>query len=386
MQSRSSLATRAVHAGTPSPRIDRAAVTPIYQCTVFEQGEVQSYSDIRYPRLNNLPNHQVLHARLADLEGTERALVTASGMAAITTTLLSVLRPGDHLLAQPALYGGTFNFIRDQLQALGISVDWIDACDPRSWEPLLRPTTRAVYTEAIANPCTQVADHGALLDFAKAQGLVSLCDATFATPVNFRPAELGYDLVLHSATKYLNGHSDLTAGVIAGSAARIEAILPQLNLLGGTLDPHACFLLERGLRTLVLRVERQNANALAIAQHLEGHAAIEAVLYPGLESHPQHRQARELFEGCGGMLAFKVRGDGAKAAAFIDHLQIPLHGPSLGGPETLVTRPVTTSHLTMSAAERAAAGVTDNMVRMSVGIEGVRDLIDDLDQALGAVS
>ncbi len=200
--------------------------------------------------------------------------------------------------------------------------------------------------------------------------------------MNFNPAAVGYDIVLHSATKYLNGHSDLAAGVIAASEEWIDKIQPRLTHLGGTMDPHSCFLLERGIKTLVLRVERQNANALAIAEHLEGNPAIDRVHYPGLESHKGHTIAKELFRGFGGMVTFEIKGDGAAAAAFIDRLRLPIHAPSLGGVESLVTRPVTTSHLAMTTDERAAAGMTENMVRMSVGIEDVADLIADIDQAL----
>jgi cystathionine beta-lyase/cystathionine gamma-synthase len=374
--------TLAVHAGAPSPRIEGSAVTPIFQGSVFEHTGATEYSAIRYPRLSNLPSHRSVCAKLAALEGTEAALVTASGMAAITTAMFAVMAGGGHLLAQNTLYGGTFTFLRDVFKDIGFTYDLIDPTDPSSWEGKLRDDTLAIYTEAVGNPNLVVADHTAVVDFAQEHGLVSMIDSTFASPVNFNPAAVGYDIVLHSATKYLNGHSDLAAGVIAASEEWIDKILPRLTHLGGTMDPHSCFLLERGIKTLVLRVERQNANALAIAEHLEGNPAIDRVHYPGLESHKGHTIAKELFRGFGGMVTFEVKGDGAAAAAFIDRLRLPIHAPSLGGVESLVTRPVTTSHLAMTTDERAAAGVTENMVRMSVGIEDVADLIADIDQAL----
>lgn len=376
------LETRLIHAGEQLPRIEGAATLPIFQSTVFEYDGGTSYADIPYPRLNNLPNHRVLGAKLASLEGSEAGLVTASGMAAITSALLAVLGGGGHLLAQDTLYGGTHGFVVRMLGQLGISHDFIDPQDPASWAAKLQPNTRAIYVEAITNPLVEVADHRAVVEFARANDLVTIIDATFASPVNFRPIEHGFDLVVHSATKYLNGHSDIVAGAVAGSAERVEAVRGCLNLLGGSLDPHACFLLHRGLKTLSLRVRQQNENALAIARHLEGHAAIERVRYPGLEDHPQHARAAELFDGFGGMLAFELAGGDAAARRLLEQVRLPVVGPSLGGCETLLTRPSVTSHASIPAEQRRALGIADGLVRMSVGIEAVEDLVADLDQAL----
>jgi cystathionine beta-lyase/cystathionine gamma-synthase len=357
---------------------------PIFQCTVYERGdETGGYHDVRYPRLNNLPGHAALGAKLASLEGAEDAVVTGSGMAAISTALLDSLGGGrGHLLVQEQLYGGTHTLVVNDLPAWGIEHDFVRGDDPDEWRRKLRPTTRAFYVEAMSNPLLRVADHAAVVAFAREHGLVSIIDNTFATPVNFRPPERGFDLSVHSATKYLNGHNDQVAGAILGSRARVERIRHLLAHLGGTLDPHGCFLLDRGLKTLALRVRRQNENALALARRLGRHAAVAVVHYPGLESHPDHARARALFEGCGGVLALEVRGGAEAARRLLSRLRIPIHGPSLGGLETLVTRPATTSHAGLPPAERARLGIGDALVRVSVGIEAIDDLAGDFEQAL----
>jgi len=378
------LSTLLVHAGEPRPRIGGAANVPIFQNTVFELPGEPEVSDIIYPRLSNLPNHRALSAKLAALEGGAAATVFASGMAAISTSLLTVLRAGDHLLVQEGVYGGTHGFLMDDLVEFGIDHTFVDAEDPAAWQAALTPTTRAFYTEAISNPMMQVADHRAVIDFARVHGLVTIIDNTFATPVNFRPLSLGYDLSLHSATKYLNGHSDVAAGVALGSADLIARVQHRHDHLGGCLDPHACFLLHRGVKTLELRVRRQNATTLNIARYLAGRSGVARVHYPGLESHPAHARARELFSGFGGMLSFELDGGGPAAARFISRIRLILHAGSLGGLETLVTRPVQISHVGMAPEEQARLGISSGLVRMSVGIEDPEDLIADLDQALGA--
>lgn len=377
--------TELIHGGELSPRVDGAATTPIFQCTVFESIEGEHYHDIRYPRLSNLPNHRVLGAKLAILEGGEAALVASSGMAAITTSLLTMVGPGDHLLMQDNLYGGTHSFATGELVRLGVDIDLIDASAPGSWEPRLRPTTKAIYTEAITNPLMRVADHSAIVRFARTHNLVSAIDNTFATAVNFRPLELGYDLSLHSATKYLNGHSDLVAGAVIGSADWVAKVKHRLDIYGGSLDPHACFLFHRGLKTLALRVGRQNDNAQAVAEFLEGHAKVAAVNYPGLASHAQHGVAADLFAGFGGMLSFELTGGTAAATQLEEAAELPIVGPSLGGLETLMTRPARTSHAGLSPEQRRAAGISDGLIRMSVGIEHADDLIADLEAALARV-
>jgi len=374
--------TKLIHAGEPEPRVMGAVSLPIFQTAMFEYAGEESYHDIRYIRLNNSPNHLALHRKLAALENAEAALVAASGMAAITTTLLTVLSAGDHLLAQDCLYGGTHDFLTQDFAGLGLEFDFIDGDDPDSWKSKLRPNTKAIYVEAMSNPTLQVSDLKAAAGFAKEHGLVSLIDNTFPSPINFRPAEWGFDVSLHSCTKYLNGHSDIVGGACIGRADLIEKITHKLNHLGGSMDPHAAFLLHRGMKTLALRVRCQNESAMKIARFLEAHAAIEKVNYPGLESHPRHQRARDLFDGFGGMLSFEIKGGVDAAEKFMQKARLPIVAPSLGGVETLITRPSTTSHSGMSREDRARLGITDSLIRASIGIEAAEEIIEDFDQAL----
>src|SRR5437870_6818046 len=300
-----SIETKAIHAGEPRPRIAGAVVMPVFQSATYQYAGEKNYDDVRYIRLNNTPNHLALAEKLAALENTEDALVTASGMAAISTSLLTFLGKGDHFLAQDCLYGGTHDFVTRDIEKFGISYDFIDGNDPESWGRKLKPNTRAIYVEAISNPLMQVPDLESVVRFAKSHGLISLIDNTFASPVNFRPAELGFDLSLHSCTKYLNGHSDIVAGAAIGGRDLVEQVRHKLNHLGGSLDPHACFLLDRGIKTLVVRMRQHNESALTIARFLEQHAGVARVNHPGLESHSRHARAKDLFDGFGGMLSFE---------------------------------------------------------------------------------
>jgi cystathionine beta-lyase/cystathionine gamma-synthase len=355
---------------------------PIFQSATFATTGQGSYHDLRYIRLNNTPNHHALHAKLAALENAETALVTASGMAAISAVLLTLLKPGDHLLAQGCLYGGTHDLLTCDLSALGIAFDFIEGDRPETWEAKRRPNTRMVYCETMTNPLLEVADLEEIAAFARNNGLVSVIDNTFASPVNFRPVEWGFDLSLHSCTKYLNGHSDIVAGAVIGPRNLVDAVTHKLNHLGGSLDPHACFLLHRGLKTLAVRMRHQNESAMRIARFLEGHSAVAAVNYPGLESHSGHHRAAELFEGFGGMLSFEVREGLEAAQRFLERVTLPIVAPSLGGVESLVTRPATTSHAGMSPEDRKALGITDSLIRLSVGLEATEDLLDDFTEAL----
>ncbi|MBK6923083.1 MAG: PLP-dependent transferase [Deltaproteobacteria bacterium] len=379
--------TDLIHAGEPRPRIAGAVVAPIFQSSTFAHSSDPSaaagdYHDLRYLRLSNSPTHQALHAKLAVLEGAEAGLVAASGMAAITTTLLSVLRSGDHVIAQRCLYGGTHDFMTQDLAALGISVTFVGGDDREGWAQAVRPTTRVFYCESLTNPTLELADLRGIAGFARERGLISMIDNTFATPVNLRPVALGFDLVLHSATKYLNGHSDLVAGAVMGRAELVAGVHRKLNHLGGSLDPHAAFLLQRGLKTLAVRVRHHNASALALARMLATHPRVLRVRYPGLADHPAHARARELLTGFGGMLSFELHGGAAVAHAVIAALRLPVEAPSLGGPETLVTRPAATSHVGLDPATRASLGITDALVRVSVGLEDADDLCEDFTQAL----
>lgn len=374
--------TKLIHAGEPAPRIAGAVSMPIFQSSTFEYAGASSYHDLKYIRLNNTPNHMALHEKLAALENAEAALVTSSGMAAISATLLAALSSGDHFLAQECLYGGTHDFFTKDLPKLGISFDFVDGGDPDSWEDKIRPNTRAVYVETLTNPLLQVADLKGVVAFAKTHSLISIIDNTFASPINFRPPEVGFDLSLHSCTKYLNGHSDIVAGAVIGRADLIEKVTQKLNHLGGSLDPHACFLLHRGMKTLAVRMKHQNESALKIAQFLEARPAVSKVNYPGLKSHPGHDRAMELFDGFGGMLSFELSGGVEAAEGFMRKTTLPIVAPSLGGVETLLTRPATTSHSGLSPEDRKEMGISDGLIRVSVGIEAPEDLMADFDQAL----
>src|SRR5216117_2619133 len=376
------LETKLIHAGEPEPRIHGAVSMPIFQSANFEYANEVDYHSLKYIRLNNTPNHLALHQKLSALENAEAALVTASGMAAISTTLLTILSAGDHLLVQDCLYGGTHDFITKDFGAFGIAYSLINADDPESWKRQLRPNTRGIYVETIGNALLQVPDLQAVVEFAKAHGLVSLVDNTFASPVNFRPAEWGFDLSLHSCTKYLNGHSDIVAGAIIGRDELVQKVKHRLDHLGGSLDPHAAFLLHRGMKTLAVRVKCQNESALQIARFLEKHPGISKVNYPGLESHPDHGRARSLFDGFGGMMSFELRGGVEAAESFMRKARLPIVAPSLGGVETLMTRPSRTSHSGMLVDERRRLGISDELIRFSVGIEATSDIMTDLEQAL----
>jgi cystathionine gamma-synthase/cystathionine gamma-lyase/cystathionine beta-lyase len=377
--------TLAVHGGERRPGPEGSIVFPIYQGTVYSVPAGTSYHDIKYHRLSTTPSQAYLHEKLAALEGGEASVATSSGMAAITTALLSVLRNGDHLLASDVLYGGTHDFITHHAADLGWRYTLVDTTRPETWAAAVTPQTKLFLCETITNPLMRVARLRELVAFAREHALVTVIDNTFATPVNFRPLAVGFDLVCHSATKYLNGHSDLVAGCVVGSAERIHRVRKTLNHFGGALDPGAGYLLSRGLKTLALRVAAQNANATALADALSEHPLIQNVNYAGLSSHPDHAHAAELLAGFGGMLSVRLRGGAPAAAHLLESLQIPFVAPSLGGVETLITLPARTSHAGMSREDRARIGVTDDLLRISCGIENSSDLVDDFARALEAV-
>lgn len=379
------IGTLAVHAGERRPGPDGSLVFPVYQSTVFSVEEGTDYHDLRYPRLSTTPSQVYLHDKLAALEGAEAAVATASGMAAITTVLHALLRAGDHVLAGDCLYGGTHDFLTQHAEDLGWSYTFVDPQEPGTWEAARTPRTRVFLVETITNPLVRVGRLREVAEFCRAHGITSVIDNTFATPVNFRPLQVGFDLVVHSATKYLNGHSDLAAGAVMGSAELVGRVHRTLNHYGGTLDPHAGFLLARGMKTLALRVRAQNANALALAAYLASHPKVATVNYPGLPSHPDHAHATQLLSGFGGMLSLRPAGGAEAAAALLEALRIPYAGPSLGGVESLVTRPVVTSHAGMDPRERERVGITDDLVRVSCGIEDAHDLIADFAQALDKI-
>jgi cystathionine beta-lyase/cystathionine gamma-synthase len=378
-------ATRALHAGSRRPRIEGAVATPIFQSSTFEyHGE--DYHDIGYLRLSNSPNHRVVAERIAALEGAEAALASASGMAAISGALLTVSSAGDHLLVQDCLYGGTTGLLDHELPRFGVSHSVIDPQDPGSWEALLQPNTRVIYVETLTNPLVQVADLDAVVAFAKKHGLISIIDNTFASPINFRPAEHGFDLVVESCTKYMNGHNDLVAGSVAGPADLIERIRVLQNHLGGFLDAHACYMLERGIKTLAVRVRQQTESAGRLAAFLEQHPAVARVNYPGLDSHEQHERAARLLDGFGGMFSFELEGGMEEAEDFLAALTLPAVAASLGGAESLAVRPAAAVHGALSPEERARSGISDGLIRFSTGLEATEDLLADVEQALSRVA
>jgi cystathionine beta-lyase/cystathionine gamma-synthase len=357
-------------------------VEPIFQSVNFVQ-EFGTDSGLRYPRYGNNPNAETVQRRLAMLEGAEAALVLSSGMGATACALLALLRPGDHLLASRWTYGGTHRLFTREFEAMGIQVTLVDPMETRAWRKRLRRHTRAIFVETPVNPSCRVIDLRPIGYLTQETGLALVVDSTFASPVNFRPLEHGADVVIHSATKYLNGHNDVLGGAVMGTASYVEEVRQKMMVWGQAADPFACWLLERGLKTLELRVRRQNENAARIAEWCEGRPEFARVHYPGLPSHPDHEVARAMLDGFGGMMAFELKGGAPAADSFVRRLRLITHAPSLGGVDSLVSEPRFTSHAHLTPQERASAGVPDGFIRLSVGIESADDLIADLEQALG---
>lgn len=382
------IATRAVHAGEPRHGVGGPVATPIVQTSTFtfesveemkRWAEGRSKADI-YTRYGN-PTLRVVEAKLSALEEAEAALVTASGMAAISSTLLALVGAGEEILATRQLYGGTYRLMRDILPRLGIMINFVET-DLGGAERLLSPRTKVLYTETPTNPTLRVVDLRRAAALARRFRLVSVVDNTFATPVLQRPLGLGFDLVVHSATKYLGGHSDLIAGAVAGRRSLVEKIRQTQIHLGGSLDPGAGYLLLRGMKTVTARLRQQSATAMVLARWLERHPAVARVHYPGLRSHPDHRLARRQMSGFGAMMAFDLKGGLAAARRFCQRMRVFLLAASLGGVESLAVLPLYTSHYKMSQRELAAAGITRGTVRLSIGLEDPADLIADLKQAL----
>ena len=323
----------------------------------------------------------ILNRRLAALEGAESAVVLSSGMAATTCTMLALLRSGDHLVASSWLYGGTRRFLEQELAPMGIDVTFIDPMETRAWRKAMRRNTRVLFLESPVNPTTRIVDLRPARMLAQEHGVALVIDSTFATPINCRPLEHGADVVIHSATKYLNGHHDVLAGVVCSTEAVVDEVRAKMSVWGQAPSPFAVSMLERGLKTLDVRVQRQNASALAIAQWATTHAGIHAVHYPGLPSHPDHEIARAMLDGFGGMIAIEVSG-GDAAGRVLSKLMVFAHATSLGGVESLVSEPRFTTHRHLSAEQRTSMGILDGLLCLSVGLEDPNDLIADLTQAL----
>lgn len=375
--------TRAVHAGEHAEVIGSAVVTPIHQTTTFFS-DPDGAAEVLYTRYGNNPNHLLLERRMSALEGSEAAMVFGSGMAAMASAVLSCVAAGDHVIAASALYGGTRTLLDRELARLGVGCDFVDLQEP-GWTEKLRPETRLLILEIPTNPLVRVVDPAPVVRAAHGAGARVLVDATFATPVNFRGIEHGIDLVVHSATKYLGGHSDVTAGIVCGSEERMEEVRKRARIFGATLDPHAAWLLERGIKTLALRMQRHNENGAAVAAWAVEQPAIRTVHYPGLPGHPDNEVAQRVLDGFGGMLSVELAGGGAAAARFVRALRLAKLAPSLGGVETLVSEPRYTSHAALSAEQRVSLGIPDGVVRFSLGIEDADDIVEDIAHALAQI-
>jgi cystathionine beta-lyase/cystathionine gamma-synthase len=377
--------TLAIHAGDAEPRIEGAPVVPpVIQSATFFGGGPDDEGPLLYSRYGTNPNQLRVGRKVAALEGAEDGLALASGMAAISLTLLALARSGDHLVSSSHLYGATRVFMEEELPRRGVSVTFVDPDHPRTWRGALRPETRALYLEVPTNPTLRLFDLRPVGALARERGIPLVVDATFATPVNLRPLEHGADVVLHSATKYLGGHSDLMGGVVCGPEALVAEVRHLLHLYGPCLDPHAAWLLDRGIRTLGVRVARHNENAEALAEWFAGQDGVAGVVHPSRPDHPDHRLAGELLRGTGGMLGVVLEGGAEAAERFVQAVRLAALAPSLGGVETLVSLPRLTSHRNMDRAAREAMGIDEGFVRISVGIEGVQDLASDFGQALAA--
>ena len=377
------LGTLAVHGGELNSvrDVDAPIVQPLYQSVNYIQ-EISSAEGLRYPRYGNAPNAEVVQRRVAAIERAESSLLLASGMGATACALLALLRPGDHIIASSWIYGGTRALLEQEFVTLGIKVTLVNPMETRVWRKAIKKDTRVIFVESPVNPTCRVLDMDALSMFTRQAGIALVVDSTFASPVNFRPLEHGADVAIHSATKFLNGHHDVLGGVVSGTTPYIDEVRRKMMLWGQAPDPFAAWLLDRGLKTLELRVMRQNDNAMRIAEWCEDRKEIRKVVYPGLESHPDHDTARRSLDGFGGMLSIELSGGARAAERFLRRLKLFRHAPSLGGVESLVSEPRFTSHESMSAEERADIGIPDGFIRISVGIEGADDLIADLEQAL----
>ncbi|HLN11584.1 MAG TPA: PLP-dependent aspartate aminotransferase family protein [bacterium] len=384
--------TRAVHGGK-IPDENKSVVTPIYQTATFRYDTVEEGARLGaesgpgyfYTRWAN-PTTDMLEQKVALLEGAEAGLAVSSGMAAISTAVLGLVRGGDHVVAPKAVYQATFGMLHSLLPQYGVETTFLDDPDLGAYERAIRPNTKLLYLETPNNPLLGVTDIAGVVALAKACGAWTIADNTFATPYNQTPLALGVDLVCHSATKYLGGHHDVTAGVICGGRDLVRRCVGTMRIFGGVLDPFAAYLVVRGIMTLGLRMQRHNANALALARHLAAHPDVARVHYPGLPGHPRHEvAARQMPGGYGGMMSIEVRGDVAAGARCVEALRVGKLAVSLGGVSTLVTHPASTTSVNMPPEVRRAAGIADGLIRISVGIEDLDDLIADFDQALSRI-
>jgi|TARA_B100000405_G_scaffold153356_1_gene107074 cystathionine beta-lyase/cystathionine gamma-synthase len=380
--------TRAVHEGTH--HADGAVNTPVYLSSTYKLDEERyagwaagAQHTLLYSRLSSV-NSEVVSKKIASLEGAEDGEMFSSGMGAITTVLLGLLSRGDHVIASPDVYGGTYGLMTEDLPRFGIEVTLADIRDPSSFEAAIKENTKMLYSETLTNPNLKVCDLPEIARIAKAHNLISVVDNTFVSPWATRPIEMGHDLVIHSTTKYLNGHSDHIGGAVVGSKDLIAQVFAKKIHFGTSPDPHACFLLERGIRTLHTRMPLHASNAATLAERLESHPSIDRVVHPSLSSHPDYEIAKRVLPNGTGMLGFVVKGGDSAAMTFMSRLKIIFEATSLGGVESLIEVPATSSHMAVPEEVRIAAGISPGFVRMSVGIEDVEDIWNDIQQALGA--
>ena len=389
------ITTRVIHAVTGGgmtvgPGGGASVASPIWQTSTFEFGRPEEVAaaatatqpETFYTRYGN-PNFSAVQNAIAALEGADAALVTGSGMAAIMLVYLGLLKSGDHMIAQTCHYVGTMKALEAWLPRYGIEVTMVDQTDLDAFADAIRPNTRLIYVETPNNPTLTITDLAGVAGIARERGVLTCMDNTFATPINQRPLEHGIDLVIHSATKYLGGHSDITAGFVVGSSELIEQLWFAHIIHGGISHPFESWLLGRGLQTLPFRVARHNANAMAVAEFLESHPGVESVYYPGLPSHPQHEQARKQMDGFGGMVVFELAGGFDAARDFAARMQLARRAVSLGGTETLAVHAASMIHARLTPEQRAEAGISENLIRVSIGLEDPEDIIADFDQALG---
>ncbi|WGK63966.1 trans-sulfuration enzyme family protein [Croceiramulus getboli] len=369
------------HVGEVEDTQFRGAVSPIYMSSSYAFMDVDVK---RYPRYFNTPNQEALCKKMAMLEDMEDALIFGSGMAAVSTTLLAFLKQGDHVVLQKTLYGGTYNFVVEEFDRFGITYTFTEDLTKAAFAKAITPKTKVLYIETPSNPLMTITDMQMVSDLAKAHGIITMIDNTFASPVNQQPQHFGIDLVIHSATKYMGGHSDLCAGAVAGSAEHIKRIWELAKNLGGSLSDFTVWMLERSLKTMGVRVRAQNENAHRMAKWLDSKEAVSRVYYPGLESHPGHELAKRQMHDFGAMLSFELEGQW-DAAAFQKALRLIKPSMSLAGVESTILSPTLTSHALLSPEERAHQGIADGLLRFSVGLEDLADLQEDINQALAAV-
>jgi len=370
--------TLCTHYGELEDPLYKGAVSPLYMSSsyAFEDVEVK-----RYPRYFNTPNQVALAKKIAALEHSEAALIFGSGMAAVSTAMLAFLSAGDHVVLQKTLYGGTYNFVVEELERFGIAYTFTKGLAPNDFEAALQDNTKVIYIETPSNPLLTITDLKAVGTMAKKAGIVSMIDNTFASPVNQNPADFGIDVIIHSATKYMGGHSDICAGAVAASQAHIDQVFRLAKNFGGSLSDYTVWLLERSIKTMGIRVKAQNENAMKMATYLEEHPEVSNVYYPGLKSHPDHALAAAQMSGFGGMLSFELK-EGLDASAFQKALQLIKPSMSLAGIESTLLSPTLTSHALLSPEERKYQGIADGLIRFSVGIEEVEVLQSDIDQAI----